>query len=98
MLLDQFDLLLDAPGSVPKLRELILDLAVRGKLVDQNKEDEPASVLLERIEKEKQRLYKKGEIRKPKKLSPVDQQDHSFEVPEGWAWTRFWSHLRPPAR
>lgn len=87
MLLDQFDLLLDAPDSVPKLRELILDLAIRGTLVEQDPEDEPASTLIERAEQEIQRLYKKGGIRKPKKL-PRIADEGPYSLPKGWSWSR----------
>ena len=51
--LEHFDAIAEAPGGIPKLRSLILDLAVRGKLVPQNPEDEPASVLIEKIKTEK---------------------------------------------
>jgi type I restriction enzyme S subunit len=74
--------------GIDKLRELILELAVRGKLVLQDPADEPASKLLERIEGEKARLYKEGKIRKPKKLPEVDQSEKRFELPLGWQWTR----------
>src|SRR5690606_22595751 len=83
-----FDVVADAPGGVQRLRELILQLAVRGKLVPQDPGDEPASVLLERIEAEKERLYAAGKIRKPKKLPPVEADEVPFEVPEGWEWVR----------
>ena len=87
-LLEQFDAVADAPGGVQRLRELILQLAVRGKLVPQDPEDEPASVLLQRIAAEKQRLHEAGEIRKPKKLPPIRPDEVPFEVPEGWEWVR----------
>ena len=63
-LLQNFDRLIDTPDAVPRLRRFILDLAVRGKLVEQNPEDEPAAELLKRIEEEKSRLVKEGKIRK----------------------------------
>ncbi|MFS8637163.1 MAG: restriction endonuclease, partial [Gemmatimonadota bacterium] len=81
-----FDVVADAPGGVQRLRELILQLAVRGKLVPQDPNDEPASVLLERIEEEKRRLYNEGKIRKLEKLPPVGPDEVPFEVPEGWVW------------
>src|SRR5690606_7252419 len=58
-------------AGINKLRELILELAVRGKLVPQNPDDEPASELLKRIEAEKARLVKEGKIKKQKPLPPV---------------------------
>lgn len=74
--------------GIQKLRELILELAVRGKLVPQDPEDEPASELLKRIEEEKQRMVDEGNIKKPKKLPEVTEEEKPFEVPEGWEWCR----------
>ena len=70
------------------LRQAVLQLAVRGKLVEQDPADEPASILLERIEEEKRRLYKEGEIRKPKKLTIVKDEEKWFALPQGWEWVR----------
>jgi type I restriction enzyme, S subunit len=67
----------------------VLQLAVRGKLVPQDPSDEPASVLLERIAAEKQRLFKEGRIGKSKSLPPVGEGEVPFAVPEGWEWVRF---------
>ena len=73
-----------------KLRQKILDLAIRGKLVPQDPNDEPASVLLERIRAEKERLIKEGKIKRSKKLAASDtphyENEAPFEVPEGWCW------------
>lgn len=74
--------------GIDKLRELILELAVRGKLVPQDPEDEPASKLLERIEGEKVRLYKEGKIKKPKKLAEIRENEKPFSLPDGWVWER----------
>lgn len=74
--------------GIKKLRELILELAVRGKLVPQDPSDEPASVLLERIAAEKARLVKEGKIKKPKALPEISEEEKSFELPEGWEWCR----------
>lgn len=74
--------------GIKKLRELILELAVRGKLVPQDPSDEPASVLLERIAAEKARLVKEGKIKKPKALPEISEEDKPFELPEGWEWQR----------
>ncbi len=87
-LLTHFDLLLDAPNGVPKLCEAILQLAVQGRLTEQDPSDEPASALLERIEAEKQQLYEAGEIRKPKKFKSVSAEEVPFDLPLSWAWTR----------
>ena len=75
-----------------KLRQKILDLAIHGKLVPQDPNDEPASVLLERIRAEKERLIKEGKIKRSRKTAktsdtPHYPQDVPFEVPEGWVWT-----------
>ncbi len=70
------------------LRQKILDLAIHGKLVPQDPNDEPASVLLERIRAEKERLIKEGKIKKPKKSKVVcDKPHYPFELPKGWEWT-----------
>ncbi|MCK4838540.1 MAG: restriction endonuclease subunit S [Desulfobulbaceae bacterium] len=77
-----------SPHGIKKLRELILELAVRGKLVPQNPTDEPATVLLEKIAKEKARLVKKGEIKKQKKLPKINEDEEPFELSNGWQWVR----------
>jgi type I restriction enzyme S subunit len=74
--------------GIKKLRELILELAVRGKLVPQDSSDEPASVLLERIAVEKAELIKAKKIKKPKALPPISDEEKPFELPEGWEWSR----------
>ena len=74
-----------------KLRQKILDLAIHGKLVPQDPNDEPASVLLERIKAEKERLIKEGKIKRSKKSAKTSDTPHygnvPFEVPNNWAWT-----------
>ena len=72
-----------------KLRQKILDLAIRGKLVPQDPNDEPASVLLERIRTEKERLIKEGKIKRSKKSASdtPHYENLPFEVPESWEWT-----------
>ena len=73
------------------LRQKILDLAIHGKLVPQDPNDEPASVLLERIRAEKERLIKEGKIKRPKKSKTTSDKPHyenvPFEVPSSWVWT-----------
>ena len=70
------------------LRQKILDLAIHGKLVPQDPNDEPASVLLERIRAEKERLIKEGKIKRPKKSKATSDKPHyPYELPEGWTWT-----------
>ena len=72
-----------------KLRQKILDLAIRGKLVPQDPNDEPASVLLERIRAEKEQLIKEGKIKRSKKSAATDKSHYEnvpFEIPENWCW------------
>ncbi len=88
MFFANFGHLADAPNGVQKLRELILQLAVQGKLVPQVPSDEPASVLLERIEVEKERLVKSGVVKKSKKTSLITESDRRFELPKSWQWVR----------
>ena len=76
-----------------KLRQKILDLAIRGKLVPQDPNDEPASVLLQRIRAEKERLIAEGKIKRPKKPKASSAESHyenlapPFEIPDSWEWT-----------
>ena len=74
--------------GIKKLRELILELAVRGKLVPQNPDDEPASKLLERIAAEKARLIKEKKIKKTRPLMGITSEDELFVLPDGWAFSR----------
>lgn len=70
------------------LRQKILDLAIHGKLVPQDPNDEPASVLLERIKAEKERLIKEGKIKRTKRSKAAcDKPHYPYELPEGWCWT-----------
>ena len=74
-----------------KLRQKILDLAIRGKLVPQDPNDEPASVLLERIRAEKEQLIKEGKIKRAKKSAASDTSHYEnvpFEVPGNWCWVK----------
>ena len=84
-LVQHFDLLATAPCGVARLRELILTLAVQGKLVPQDPNDQPASVLLEKIRAEKDRLIAVGKMKREK---PVDLTDSEmpFELPSEWKW------------
>ncbi len=87
-LLGQFDLIAQAPNGISRLRELILSLAVQGKLVPQNVNDEPACVLLENIRVEKARLLKEGKIRADKPLAAIDDEETPFGLPLAWEWER----------
>lgn len=74
--------------GIKKLRELILELAVRGMLVPQDPMDEPASELLKRIAAERAKLVKEGKIKKEKPLAPVSDDEKYFDVPTTWEWCR----------
>jgi len=84
-----FDTLFTTEASIDALKQTILQLAVMGKLVPQDPNDEPASELLKRIEQEKAQLVKEGKIKKQKPLPPVSDEEKPFELPEGWEWCRF---------
>ena len=87
-LLAHYERIADAPDTVPRLRRFVLDLAVRGKLVDQDPNEEPAAELLKRIAKEKARLVKARESRREKSLPEIESDDVPYEIPYGWEWTR----------
>ncbi len=74
--------------GIQKLRSLILDLAVRGKLVPQDPNDETASELLKCIQAEKSKLIAQGELKKEKPLAPISDDEKLFELPKGWEWVR----------
>ena len=92
MLLSNLNLLATAPGGVARLRELILTLAVQGKLVPQDPADEPASRLLQKIRAEKDRLIAEGKIKKDKPLAAIAEEEKPFELPVGWEWVR-WANI-----
>ncbi|QBG96803.1 restriction endonuclease subunit S [Xanthomonas oryzae] len=81
-------LLAGAPNGIKKLRELILELAMRGKLVPQDASDEPASELLKRIAGEKARLVAEGKIKKQKPLGAIAEEEKPYDLPVSWAWVR----------
>ncbi|MDB2409872.1 restriction endonuclease subunit S [Pseudomonadales bacterium] len=87
--------------GIKKLRELILDLAVRGLLVPQDPNDEPASALLEKIEVEKNKLITDGKISKPRKANSSGELTLPFKLPNGWAFSKLadighdWGQKKP---
>ncbi|HDU8627105.1 restriction endonuclease subunit S [Morganella morganii subsp. morganii] len=83
-----FGTLFTTEASIDALKQTILQLAVMGKLVPQDPDDEPASELLKRIEQEKAELVKQGKIKKQKPLPPVSDEEKPFELPQGWEWCR----------
>lgn len=96
-LLDNFDLLAEAPGGVPKLREMILQLAVRGRLVPQDAEDEPATVLLAELEAKRENLVKKGSIKDGRQLPAIRPDEVPYMLPKGWIWARLGNLAYPQA-
>lgn len=98
---DNFELLADAPNGVQKLRELILQLAVQGKLVPQDPNDELASVLLEKIKAEKEQLIKEKKISKTRALTNIDNTEVPYKLPNSWKWVRLaqvvhdWGQKKP---
>ena len=86
MLLSNLDLLATAPGGVARLRELILTLAVQGKLVPQDPADEPASVLLQKIRAEKDRLIAAKALKREKNEPALTDDELPFELPDSWSW------------
>ncbi|EOG8150451.1 restriction endonuclease subunit S [Citrobacter werkmanii] len=85
---EHFDTLFTTEASIDALKQTILQLAVMGKLVPQDPNDEPASELLKRIAQEKAQLMKDGKIKKQKPLPPISDEEKPFELPEGWEWRR----------
>ena len=88
MLLSNLNLLATAPDGVARLRELILTLAVQGKLVPQDASDEPASVLLKKIRAEKDRLIAEGKIKRDKPLAGIAEGGRRLSCRMGWEWMR----------
>ena len=86
-LLAHFDTLVDTPGAVPRLHRFILDLAVRGKLVPQDPNEEPVSELLKRNESEEARLMELGQLRRRPPL-PAVARDRPHDIPATWSWVR----------
>jgi len=73
---------------IARLRQAILQMAVEGKLTSQNEDDEPASILLEKIRQEKAQLLKDGKIKKEKPLIEISNDEKPFKIPVGWEWCR----------
>ncbi len=86
-LLALYERVCEAPDALARLRRFVLDLAVRGKLVGQEADDEPASELLERVDQERTERVKAGKLRKPKGIVPPSPDAQLFELPEKWIWS-----------
>ncbi len=89
---EHFDTLFTTEHSIDQLKQTILQLAVMGNLVPQDPNDEPASVLLEKIAGEKARLVKEGKIKKQTLLPEISEDEKTFSLPMGWEWTR-WDYV-----
>ena len=74
--------------NINELKNKILQLAIQGKLVPQDENDIPASVLLEEIKKEKEQLIKEKKIKKEKPLPEITEEEKPFNLPKGWQWCR----------
>jgi type I restriction enzyme S subunit len=88
---EHFDTLFTTSASIDTLKQTILQLAVMGKLVEQDANDEPAAKLLERIAEEKAQLIADKKIKKQKPLAAITDEEKPFELPSGWEWVRFGS-------
>ncbi len=88
LLFPHLDELIQTPADVQRLNEAILQLAVQGKLVPQDPQDEPAGELLKRIAVEKERLVAEGKIGNEKPLPPIAEDEMPFALPYGWEWAR----------
>ncbi|MBD2033628.1 restriction endonuclease subunit S [Leptolyngbya sp. FACHB-321] len=86
---DNFALLTDSPNAVAKLREIVLQLAVRGKLTTQNSTDEPASVLVEKSRIERDNFISNSKIRKNNLMPPIKEDEIPYQLPQAWEWSRF---------
>ena len=87
-ILENFDTIFKNKTSLETLDKVILDLAIKGKLVEQNQDDEPASELIKRIKAEKQRLIDEKVIKKEKPLPPIEDEEIPFNIPNNWEWVR----------
>ncbi len=88
LLLAHFDRISDEPDAIPHLRRFILELAVRGKLAQQDPRDEPASTLLKRVQEQRARLLREGVLRREKPLLPQTTRSIPFNTPTNWEWAR----------
>jgi type I restriction enzyme S subunit len=87
-LLSHFDRLTDSAGAISRLRRFIIDLAVRGKLIEQNPQDESPTELLNQIHSEKARLVKSGRIKRAPDYQPIGSEEEWCEIPTSWVFAR----------
>ncbi|QTA80233.1 Restriction endonuclease, type I [Desulfonema limicola] len=92
ILFENFKELTNSPKNAEQLKKLVLQLAVQGKLTakwrQENPDVEPAKVLLERIQAEKEQMIKQGKIKRAKPLPGISEEEKPFDLPEGWEWCR----------
>jgi type I restriction enzyme S subunit len=88
LLLTHFDRISDSADAIPRLRRFVLDLAVRGKLVEQDPKDEPAYALLRRIQLKKAEITKETDLRKEKPLRLLAENELPFSTPANWRWSQ----------
>ena len=87
-LLAHYERMADAPDAIARLRRFILDLAVRGKLVEQDPNDEPAAELLGVISSTREEMVKASKAKRPKRLLPIADEDVLYDVPKSWSWAQ----------
>lgn len=95
LLLRHYERIADAPEAISRLRGLILDLSVRGKLVPPAPSDEPVSKLISRIAADKAARSKNGEFREPSSFVRIKREDLPFRIPSHWGWVRLIEIARP---
>jgi type I restriction enzyme S subunit len=94
LLLAHFNRISDVPHAVPRFRRFVLDLAVRGKLVEQDRKDEPASQLLKRIQAEWQRLFGEGTVKNANLSREIQVDEMPYSIPNSWQWVRLGQCLK----
>lgn len=86
--MDNFKTIFGVKDNIQALRNKVLELAIQGKLVEQDPNDEPASELIRKIQVERTQLVKEGKIKKQKSLNLIEEDEITFEIPENWEWVR----------
>lgn len=86
--IDNFETIFGVKDNIQELRNKVLELAIRGKLVEQDQSDEPASELIKKIQVERAQLVKDGKFGKQKPHKPIEKDEIPFEIPENWEWSR----------
>lgn len=86
--IENFETIFGVKSNIQALRNKVLDLAIKGKLVEQDPNDEPASELVKKIQAERNKLVKEGKIKKQQPLAPIKEDEVPHEIPESWEWVR----------